>query len=364
MSDQNPWGGNNNNRPHKSNTPNNLSIDELMDKLKNKFSGSDPSNNFGQSPLSILSALVVIGIIWGVTGFYSVKSGEQGVVLRFGKYHATTTAGLNYHLPYPIETVSIVDMQRDRTISIGYSTPSIDANWAGKVYSADPVDERQMLTGDENIVNIEYDVRWKVSKASDFLYSIKYPEQTIHAVAESVMRETVGRNKIDYILTDGRGEIENEVKDNIQKTLNHYKSGVEILQVAIKDASAPEPVIADFEDVQAARSDAERFIQEATSYANKVLPKARGQAATMIREAEAYNIQAVSEAEGQVSRFNKVYDEYKKAPEVTKKRLYLETMEKLYSGKNKVFIAGDKAGQVIPYLPLSQINNSQKSKGE
>ena len=379
MTNNNPWGGNGGNGGNNGGRPPSgggggtpPDFDKIIEDLKNKIGGmlgggSGNNRNSGGGGTSqgtgvlIPVVLTAIAIGWMATGFYRVKSGEQGVVMRFGGYVSTTLAGLNYHLPYPIETVNVVDIASNRNIAIGY-TPAQMNYYSG--YRSEPIDERQMLTGDENIVNIEFDVRWKVSGASEFLFNIKNPEATIQAVSESMMREVVGRNKIDDILTDGRDLIENQVKDNIQKTLNRYNSGVEILQVAIKEASPPEPVVADFQDVQAALLDKERFVQEATAIANKILPQSRAQVTQIEQEAEAYKQQIIAAANGDTSRFNKIYDEYKKAPDVTKKRLYLETMEVVYADKKKLFISGNKGGDVLPYLPVQDVLKTTKSQGQ
>lgn len=366
MSGNNPWGsgggGRGPQRPsNNGQTP--PELEKIFEDARKKFGGyfgggsggSGGSSNGGSGSnvgITIIAAAAILG--WMFTGFYRVKSGEQGVEMRFGKYVNTELAGLNYHLPYPIETVEVVDIEENRESTIGYGTNS---SYQGNrtffqnrsQHNNASTSSRQMLTGDENIVDIQFNVRWKVANPAYFLFNIEDQSQTIEAVSESVMREVVGRNKIDYILTDGRGALENEVKDNVQKTLDSYKAGVQILQVAIKEALPPEQVIDDFKDVQRARADEERFVQEANSYANKILPKARGQAKQLLQQAEAYKERAVAEAVGDTSRYNKIFEEYKKAPEVTRKRLYLETMEDVYTGKKKVLLSGDQGANILPY---------------
>jgi len=362
MSGNNPWGGGGGRGPQRpsNNGQTPPELEKIFEDARKKFGGyfgggsGGSSNGSGANGTMVTMIIGAVIVGWMATGFYRVKSSEQGVVMRFGEYVNTTVAGLNYHFPYPIETVRVVDTENNRNIGIGYSSnnayqqQSIFGNRSASYRSA-PVDERQMLTGDENIVNVEFDVRWKVSNPADYLFKINNPAQTIKAVSESVMREVVGRSKIDYILTDGRGEIENTVKDTIQGTLDSYDAGVQILQIAIKEASPPEQVIDDFKDVQRARADKERFMQEATSYANKILPQARGQATKLLQQAGAYKERAVAEAVGETSRYDKIFEEYKKAPEVTKKRLYLETMEDVYTGKKKVLLSGDQGGNILPY---------------
>ena len=361
----NPWGGYNprGNRPNNNNgggkEPPDLQT--FFREAQKKFQKTFNDNSGGKFGYILVASAVVVG--WMLTGFYLVKTGEQGVVLRFGKYVSTTAAGLNYHLPYPIETASLVDMEKNRNLAVGYNTPSqTSSDYA--MYSSTPKDERQMLTGDENIVNIEFDVRWKVAKADDFLFNVRNPEQTVQAVAESVMREVIGRNKIDTILTGGRDLIEASVRDEMQKTLDNYEAGIRILQIAVKDASPPEAVSADFKDVQAARQDQDRFTQEANAYANKILPQARGQAAKLKQEAEAYKQRAVAEALGDTSRFNQIYEQYKKAPEVTRKRLYLETIEEALGDKKKILLSGEGTGSVVPYMSVEQLLKNRNNDSQ
>ena len=368
MSGNNPWGGGGGRGPQRpsNNGQTPPELEKIFEDARKKFGGyfgggsggSSGGNGANGTVMTMMIGAVILG--WMATGFYRVKSGEQGVEMRFGEYVNTTLAGLNYHLPYPIETVEVVNIAENREIQIGYNTNTgfqnrnIFAQNRQNYNSASSTSNRQMLTGDENIVDIQFNVRWKVSNPADFLFKIENQSQTIEAVSESVMREIVGRNKIDYILTDGRGVLESEVKDNVQKTLDSYEAGVQILQVAIKESLPPEQVIDDFKDVQRARADEERFVQEANSYANKILPQARGEAKQLLQQAEAYKERAVAEAVGETSRYDKIFEEYKKAPEVTRKRLYLETMEDVYAGKKKVLLSGDQGANILPYYNVQE----------
>jgi membrane protease subunit HflK len=214
-----------------------------------------------------------------------------------------------------------------------------------------------MLTGDENIVDVQFSVFWVIGNAPDFLFNVQQPDGTIKAVAESAMREVIGRNNIQPILTGARAQIENSVQELIQKTLDEYKSGVRITQVQLQKVDPPQQVIDAFRDVQAARADFERLQNEAQTYANRVIPDARGRAAQILQVAEGYKEQAVAEAKGQSARFQKVYDEYKKAPDVTRQRLYLETMERILGGSEKLVYDGGNGTQnsMVPYLPLSEL---------
>lgn len=363
---KNPWGENDKNRPQNNNNNNGSNnippeLEQILIDAKKKFKEIIPSHSGGHWIIGLFIMVACVG--WLATGFYRVKTGEQGVVLQFGKYLKTTTSGLNYHLPYPIQQKVIVDMELNRNISVGRSySSSILQNYTSNA-SMPPQETRQMLTGDENILSIDFDVRWKVSNASDYLFKVNDPEQTVGAVSESVMREVVGRNKIDAILTEERDTIEAHVKEEIQAALNDYQAGIRILQVAIKEALPPTEVIADFKDVQAARADRERAVEEANAYANKILPNARGQAVQMREKASGYKERVTAEAIGDASRFEKIYDQYSKAPEVTKKRIYLETIEKVLANKNKLILSQDasKSG-ILPYLPLDNLSTKSNQK--
>jgi membrane protease subunit HflK len=305
----------------------------------------------------LLVALAVL-VIWAVSGFFKVEPDERGVVLRFGKYAWDANPGLNYHLPYPIETVLTPKVTRVNRLDVGMRL--VDDSRRGTTMRDVP-EESLMLTGDENIVDIDFSVFWLVKPdgVSQYLFNINDPEGTVKAVAESAMREVVGRSQIEPILTGARQTIEGAVHDLMQRTLDGYGAGVQISQVQLQKVDPPAQVIDAFRDVQAARADAERAQNEAQTYANRVVPEARGRAAQITQAAEAYREQTVAEATGQAARFLKIYEEYKKAPEVTRQRLYLETMERLFGGTDKIIVdpgAGNGAG-VVPYLPLSELTH-------
>jgi membrane protease subunit HflK len=306
-------------------------------------------------------ALVLIGAlaIWGLSGFFRVQSEELGVVLRFGKHVRTVQPGLNYHLPYPIETVLLPKALRVNTISIGMSLIDDPAR-RGRT-ARDVPEESLMLTGDENIVDVDFAVLWRIKPdgVGDYLFNIQNPEGTVKAVAESAMREVVGRSLIQPILTGARTTNEQGVQELMQKTLDNYGAGIQITQVQMQKVDPPAQVIDSFRDVQAARADSERLQNEAQTYANRVIPDARGRAAQILQVAEGYREQAVAEAIGQSSRFQKVYDEYKKAPDVTRQRIYLETMERILGGSEKLVYDGGGGGSgqgMVPYLPLSELS--------
>jgi membrane protease subunit HflK len=264
--------------------------------------------------------------------------------------------GLNYHLPYPIETVLLPKALRVNTISIGMTLIDDPARRGRSI--RDVPEESLMLTGDENIVDVDFTVLWRIKPdgVGDFLFNIQNPEGTVKAVAESAMREVIGRSNIQPILTGARNLTEQGVQELMQKTLDGYSSGVLITQVQMQKVDPPAQVIDAFRDVQAAQADLVRLQNEAETYANQVVPQARGRAAQILQAAEGYKEQAVAEAKGQSARFLKVYDEYKKAPDVTRERIYLETMERVLGGSEKLVYDSGPSGQgVVPYLPLGEL---------
>ena len=302
-------------------------------------------------------ALIVLGalVLWGVSGFYRVEPDELGVVLRFGKQVAEKPPGLNYHLPYPIETVLTPKALAVRKIDVGMRI--VDDLRRGTTVRDVP-EESLMLTGDENIVDVDFSVIWRIKPngVGEYLFNIQNPEGTVKAVAESAMREVIGRSEIQPILTGARQNVEVAVQDLMQKTLDQYGSGILIQQVQMQKVDPPQQVIDSFRDVQAARADLERAQNEAQTYANRVVPEARGKAAQILQAADAYKSQTVAEATGQTSRFLKIYEEYKKAPEVTRKRMYLETMERVLGGADKILLDNNgQSGGVVPYLPLNEL---------
>lgn len=347
----NPWG----NSPR----PQGPDIDAWLNQLQENIKKYIPGG--GGSGLVLL--LVGFLVLWGLSGFYRVQADEQGVVLRFGKFQAQTSPGLNYHIPWPIESVITPKVTIVNRVDIGMRGPS-DSFVGGRVASRDVPEESLMLTGDENIVDVDFSVFWLINSASDFLFNIQNPEGTVKSVAESTMREIVGQNNIQPILTEQRQNTEDMVRDLMQSILDDYGAGITITQVKMQKVDPPAAVIDAFRDVQAARADQERARNEAQSYANRVVPEAQGEAFRIRREAEAYREQAVAEAEGQASRFAAVYNEYKQASDVTRQRIFLETVEKVMQRSNKIIIdQSDAGGGVIPYLPLDRLN-SKTNKGD
>jgi membrane protease subunit HflK len=342
-----PWGSG---QPPSGPTPPDLEefLRRSQDKLRTVL--MLPGGSLGGKGLSLI--LLAAIAIWGFSGFFRVDPDELGVVLRFGKYVREVQPGLNYHLPYPIETALTPQALRVNKIDIGMRVPA-DLR-RGTTIRRVP-EESLMLTGDENIVDVDFSVLWKIKPngVGDYLFNIQQPEGTVKAVAESAMREVVGRSNIQPILTGARQNIETGVQDLMQSVLDKYGAGIQITQVQLQKVDPPSQVIDAFRDVQAARADLERSQNEAQTYANKVVPEARGRAAQITQNAEAYREQMVAEAKGATSRFLQVYDEYKKAPDVTRQRMYLETMERLFGGTDKIIM--DSGGGVVPYLPLDQL---------
>jgi len=346
-----PGGGNGSGRG-----PQPPNIDEVVKKIQDLIKKFIPGDKSGGSK-PILLGLILLIVIWAFSGLYRVLPDEQGVVLRFGKFVSTTQPGLNYHIPYPIETVLTPKVTKVNRIDIGFRSASDSGRTSGV---GDVSEESLMLTGDENIVNIDFSVFWVIKDAGKFLFKIQSPVVTVKAAAETAMREVIAKSRLQSILTEGRSRIEIETQDIIQSLLDEYESGIQITQVQTQKADPPDEVIDAFRDVQAARADMERSKNEAEAYQNDVIPRARGDAAKVLQEAEAYKKKVVAMSEGEASRFLAIYNEYKVAKQVTQERMYLETMEKVLADIDKVII-DRKAGGVVPYLPLPEL--TKKSKG-
>ncbi len=342
-----PWGSG-----PQSSGPTPPDIEDLIRRSQDRLRTMMP-DAFGFKGVILLVALVIAG--WLLSGFYRVEPDEQGVVLRFGKFVAITQPGLNYHWPYPVETVLTPKVTRVNRIDIGMRVGD-DLRRSAAVMRDVP-EESLMLTGDENIVDVDFSVFWVISNAEKYLFNVQNPEGTIKAVAESAMREVIGRTDIQPILTGARQNIETGVQELMQHTLDQYGAGVRVTQVQLQKVDPPAQVIDAFRDVQAARADAERAQNEAQTYANRVLPEARGEASRVENAAQAYRERTVVEARGQAARFLKVFEEYQKAKDVTRERMYLETMERVLGGVDKVLVdpsaaRGASGGGVIPVLPL------------
>ena len=344
-----PWGSG-----PQSSGPTPPDLEDLLRRSQDKLRNVLPGGNLGTRGIALIVLAAVA--IWGFSGFFRVEPDELGVVMRFGAYTRDAKPGLNYHLPYPIESVRTPKVTRVNRIDMGMRLVE-DARRGNTM--RDVPEESLMLTGDENIVDVDFSVFWviKPSGAADYLFNIQNPEGTVKAVGESAMREVVGRSNIQPILTGARQNIETAVHDLMQKTLDDYGAGIQVTQVQLQKVDPPTQVIDAFRDVQAARADLERSQNEAQTYANRVIPEARGRVAQVFQAADGYREQTVAEARGQASRFVNVLDEYKKAPDVTRQRLYLETMERIFNGTDKIILdAGSTTGQgVVPFLPLNEL---------
>jgi len=342
-----PWG------QGPQNNPNQPDLEELLKRSQDKLKQVMPEGS-GLPGSFVFLILVVLAALVGFYAFtFKVDPDEMGVVMRFGKVNRQEPPGLHFRLPYPIEEVRKPKVTAVNSIEIGMRLSEGRRGYSGTLREIP--EESLMLTGDENIVDIHFVVQWRIKDAQKYLFNIQNPDATAKDVAESAMREVVGQSNIQPIMTRAREETAEAVKKIIQDVLNTYNSGIEVTGVLLQKLDPPSQVIDAFRDVQAARADRERLQNEAAAYASRVLPEARGDAERILQAARGYREQTVAEANGQTSRFNKVLDEYKKAPDVTRRRLYLETMERVLGGVDKVIIEGKNGQGVVPYLPLDQI---------
>lgn len=329
-------------------------FDDLMRRGRERLAKFLPSGGLTRGTLVIVG-LGLVGI-WLLSGIYFVTGREQGIVMRFGEVVGHSTQGINYHLPWPIETAQVVEVTNENQLNIGYvqSSDVSDPTQAGDVPA-----ESLMLTGDENIVDVNFTVFWVVKDASAYLFNVDNPDKAIKAVAESAMREVVGQSAFESIITQDRELVQTRVRDLTQKTLDLYGAGITITRVQLGNAAAPEQVNDAFRDVQAARANQEQMRNEAEAYANKIIPEARGEAARIVQQAEAYRQQVIAEASGEAKRFLAVYQEYRKAPEITRRRMYLETMSQVLAPMNKIILDDASGRNVVPYLPLSDLQKDR-----
>ncbi len=301
-----------------------------------------------QFSLTKVSAVLggVLAIAWLASGLYIVDQGNRGVVSRFGAFTETTQPGLNWHLPAPIESVKVINVEQQRFIEVGYRD-------SGRFAKASTIpQESLMLTSDENIINVRLAVQYQINNAKDYLFNVKDSEGTLKQLTESVERAVIGRNDMDFVLTEGRSEIVADIKREIQAAMDEYRAGITIASVNLQDAQPPEEVQGSFEDAIRAREDKQRLINEAEAYSNEIIPKARGASARLLQEAEAYHVEKVAKAKGETERFEQLLVEYEKNPAITRKRLYLEAKEKLYSGANKIMLESERNAPQF-YMPLA-----------
>jgi membrane protease subunit HflK len=338
-------------------------LEELLRKLNAKISSlmrgkggtklpgsGEPSHGFFGG-IGLIVAIVVL--IWLGSGFYIVDAGQRGAVLRFGKNVEITQAGPHWHLPYPIETVEIVNVSQVRTVSIGYRD-----NVKNKM-----LNESLMLTDDENIIDIQFAVQYFVNNTADYLFNNRNPDENVHQVAEAAIREVVGKNKMDFVLYEGREQVTAETSKLMQNILDRYKSGILISKVTMQNAQPPEQVQASFDDAVKAGQDRQRQKNEGEAYANDVIPRASGAAARLTQEAQGYKQSVIANAEGDVSRFKQILVQYQKAPAVTRERMYLDMMQQVMGKVSKVLV-DQKNGNSLLYLPLDKLLATTRQASE
>ena len=346
-SGKNPWGGG---------QSNNLDFEDSIKKVRDKFG----KFKFG-GPRNFSIFIIVVLLLWIATGFYRVEPDEQGVELLFGKWNETTTdPGLHFFFPVPIGKTLTPKVEVIRKINVGYRSSSELGFSANSNAERRVTEESLMLTGDQNIADVRFTVLYKIKDAGNFLFKLRNPESTVKDMSESVMREIVGQRHLQFLLTEGRQEVEQVVRVTLQDILDFYESGILIQSIQLQSVDPPDQVIDAFDEVQRARQDKERLVNEANSYLNKIVPNARGEAAKLIQEATAYKEQVVKQAEGVGQNFLDVYNTYKNAKEVTRRRIYLETLREVLEGPNKIILDDNGQGQgVVPYLPLNELNKNK-----
>jgi membrane protease subunit HflK len=345
-----PWGQG----PSGPQPPN---LEELLKQGQERFKGLLPGGQWGGR--GILLIILIAIAVWAASGFYRVQPDEQGVVLRFGAYYKTTQPGLNYHLPAPIESALTPKVTKVNRIDVGFRGAGDFARQSG---IRDVAEESLMLTGDENIIDIDFAVFWVINDAGKFLFNIEFQEATVKAVAESAMREVIGKSKLQTALTGGREPIEQATKELMQNVLDEYGAGVLVTQVKMQKVDPPGAVIDAFRDVQAAKADLERQVNEAEAYRNDIIPRARGEAERVTQAAEAYKQRVIAEAQGEAQRFVDVHEEYRQAKDVTARRLYLETMEQVLRESEKVIVDNGGGSGVVPYLPLPELKKRETAQ--
>lgn len=348
--DNNPWGSGS--RKGASGPPD---LDDIFRKLRQSLGGFGGKRGGGsgagmRSPIPLIVGIIFA--VWLASGIYIVDPAERGVELRFGKYTVTTLPGPHWHIPYPVETVEVVNVAQIRNVEVGFRS---GGSVRGSASAPRVPAESLMLTKDENIVDIKLAVQYRVKDARQYLFNVIDPDATLAQVTESAVRETIGKSTLDFVLTEGRAEVMTRTEDVLQAILDRYASGLEVTSVNLQDAQPPEEVQAAFEDVIKSREDEQRLRNEAETYANDIIPRARGAAQRQIEESSAYKSRVVEQAFGEGSRFTQVLTEYRKAPAVTRERLYLDAMEQVLANTGKVMV-DVKGSSNLLYLPLDRMN--------
>ena len=358
-----PWGGNNagggggNRGGGFGGGPRPPDIEDLLRKSQDRMRNILPGGFFSRR--GIVVVVLVLAVAWLLSGLYRVQTNEQGLELVLGRFVGTTGEGLNFNWPSPIGETEVVNVTAQRTLPLGYDPATMT------VRSINVAQQRErgslMLTADENIIDIQFNVVWLVKNAYDFAFNIRNPEEAVRSAAEAAMREVVGKIELQVALTQGRAAIEGQVSERIQGILDTYKSGIQALNVQLLPVNPPASVIAAFNDVQAARQDKERAINEAQAYRNEVIPRSKGEAERLIQQGEAYRAEVVNRAQGDAQRFVSVLDQYLQAEAVTTERIYIETMEEVYRKMNKILIDKSASGSgVVPYLPLPALRTASE----
>jgi modulator of FtsH protease HflK len=319
-----------------------------IDQKTPKSSGGNPTPNSGNDQLPIVPILLIVVLLWAATGFYIVDQGSRGVVLRFGKNTEVTMPGPRWHIPYPIESAEVVNLEQVRTIEVGYRSAG-DAAARSK-----ELRESLMLTDDENIIDLQFAVQYNLKSVEDFLFNNRSAESSVRGAAETAIREIVGKSKMDFALYEGREEIAVKAKKLMQEILDRYNTGINVTSVTMQNAQPPEQVQASFDDAVKAKQDLERQKNEGQAYANDIIPKAKGTASRLTAEAQGYRLRVENEAKGNASRFEQILTQYNRAPEVMRDRLYIEAQEQILSSVSKVFIDQKNSNNLL-YLPLDKL---------
>ena len=356
-----PWG-------NKNNQDSPPDLDEIVKNIQKKFSGlfggsnrrgsntgsgSGDGKSFGIS--GVLLILVVLAGIWLATGFYTIQQGETGVILRFGKFQEATSAGLHWHLPAPIESKIVVNTEKVQTVEVGYRSTLNNTRQTVQR-------ESLMLTEDENIIDIAFAVQYRISNANDFLFNVSDSmDVLVRSSTEAAAREVVGKTSMDDVITSGRSIVASQTNDILQRILDRYESGIEVVSVDMQHALPPQEVKPAFDDAVKAREDEVRYKNEAEAYSNDIIPRARGKSARIVQESEAYKATVIAQAEGEASRFTSILKEFNAAPGVTRERMYLDGIEKVLSGSNLVMV-DQKNSNNIMYLPLDRMLNRYESR--
>ena len=353
----NPSGGRPNGSGNRGDQPD---LDQLIRKgqesLRNAFGGGNGNSEGGHSRRPFVIGILALVMLWLSSGVYRVDADEQGVVLRFGQYHRITEPGLNYHLPFPLETAYTPRVTSINRVEIGFRTNGD----VGRTRMNVP-EESLMLTGDKNLVSAQFEVQWRIKDAVRFLFNLRDPELMVKPIAETSLREVMGNTPLSLALSDKRQAIAEETKQQMQAILDQYQTGIEIYEVNLLAVDAPDQVVEAFIDVLAAQQEKETLQNEARKYRDGIIPVAQGQAEKMIQDAEGYKQAAVSRASGEAARFMAIYNEYKNARDVTRQRLYLETMEQILSGMDKMVVDNDGKSGVVPYLSLDTMRKAPKN---